>query len=139
MTILLDTGIVYAYYDRDDRWSEPARDLLKSEPGPRLIPAPVIPEVDYLLGDRIGFRAQEIFYLGLTEGHYRVVDLPSRSYSRILELNRQYQDLGLGFVDAAILALAEALGLGRIATTDRKHFGAVEIGIPLELLPDAPA
>ena len=63
MTILLDTGIVYAYYDRDDRWFAPARDLLKNEPGPRLIPAPVIPEVDYLLGDRIGFRAQEVFTL----------------------------------------------------------------------------
>jgi len=59
-------------------------------------------------------------------------------YSRVLELNLQYEDLGLGFVDAAILALAESLNLSRIATTDRKHFGAVKIGVALELVPETP-
>jgi predicted nucleic acid-binding protein len=56
-----------------------------------------------------------------------------------LELNRKYQALRLGFVDAAVLTLAEDLGLGRIATTDRRHFGAVRLSIPLELLPAKPA
>lgn len=67
-----------------------------------------------------------------------MVDLPGHLYSRVLELNLQYEDLGLGFVDAAILALAESLNLSRIATTDRKHFGAVKIGVALELVPETP-
>ena len=139
MALLLDTGIVYAYYDRKDGWHEPASRLLQRETGARLIPSPVIPEVDYLLGDRLGFQAQEAFWRELAEGRFVVVDLPRLLYSRILDLNRQYAALRLGFVDAAILALAESLGQRRIATTDRKHFAAVKIGIPLELVPDPPA
>lgn len=139
MALLLDTGIVYAYFDRKDSWHEPASRLLQRETDARLIPAPVIPEVDYLLGDRLGVRAQETFCRELAEGSLVVVDLPRESYSRILELTRQYAELRLGFVDAAVLALAEKLNLGRIATTDRKHFSVVKIGIPLELVPDPPS
>jgi predicted nucleic acid-binding protein len=53
---------------------------------------------------------------------------------RVLELNRKYRDLRLGFVDAAVLVLAEELKLSRIATTDRRDFGAVKLALPIELL-----
>jgi predicted nucleic acid-binding protein len=48
----------------------------------------------------------------------------------------KYQALRLGFVDAAVLAMAEHLKLGRIATTDRRHFNSVRLSVPLELLPE---
>jgi hypothetical protein len=35
--------------------------------------------------------------------------------------------------------LVEFLNLGRIATTDRRHFGAVKLKLPLELFPEPPA
>lgn len=135
MAVLLDTGILFASYDRADAWHQRAIDLLASEPGGLIVPAPVIPEVDHLLGRRLGERAQEKFYEGLAEGDFYVAELPPEGYTRVLELNRQYEALRLGFVDAAVLAIAESLGLGRIATTDRRHFGAVKIAVPLELLP----
>jgi hypothetical protein len=50
-------------------------------------------------------------------------------------LNRQFDDLGLGFVDAAIVALAETLGLSRIATTDRRHFDPLAAAFSFQLLP----
>ena len=99
------------------------------------MPVPVISEVDYLLGERLGPRSQVRFYEGLVDGSYFVADLPQEIYPRILEINRKYDTLRLGFVDAAIMALAEHLGMGRIATTDRRHFGAVRLTLPLELLP----
>lgn len=135
MAILLDTGILYAYYDRTDHWHDRARDLLTAERGSLIVPTPIIPEVDYLLGRRLGSEAQAVLYQGLTEGYFLLADLPLESYSRVLELNRSYEALRLGFVDAAVLAIAEHLGLGRIGTTDRRHFGAVAISVPLELLP----
>lgn len=55
--------------------------------------------------------------------------------SRIEELNRKFADLEIGFVDAAVVAIAEALGLPRIATTDRSHFGPMAASLSLELLP----
>jgi uncharacterized protein len=135
VAVLLDTGVLYAYYDRRELWHPSSRKLIESEAGGLVVPVPVISEVDYLLGERLGSRAQARFYEGLVDGSYFVADLPQEVYPRILELNRKYEALRLGFVDAAVMALAEHLGMGRIATTDRRHFGAVRLTLPLELLP----
>ncbi len=133
MALLLDAGILYAYYDKRDAWHAASLELFRAEQGGLVVPAPVIVEVDYLLGKRLGREARMMFYRGLTEGNYFVVDLVGEGYKRVFELNRQYADLELGFVDAAVVAIAETLSLSRVATTDRRHFGALKAG--LELLP----
>jgi predicted nucleic acid-binding protein len=135
MSVLLDTGIVYAYYDRSDRWHARARDVVASEPHGLVLPAPVVPEADHLLGRRLGPKSRQAFYAGIVEGHYLVADLPSNGYARVAELTRQFEDLDIGFVDAAVLALAESLGLKRIATTDRRHFDPVARALSLEIVP----
>jgi len=135
MSVLLDTGIVYAYYDRSDAWHDRARRLVHAEQGGLILPAPVVPEVDHLLGARLGLKSRLVFYAGLIEGYYWIADLPRDAYPRIADLNRQFEDLDLGFVDAAIAAMAEALHLSRIATTDRRHFGPLAAALSLELVP----
>ena len=135
MSVLLDTGIVYAYYDRSDRWHVRARALIMGEQRGLILPAPVIPEVDHLLGVRLGAKSRQTFYAGIVEGAYLVVDLPREAYARVADLNRRFDDLALGFVDAAVVALAEALGLSRVATTDRRHFAPLASALALELLP----
>lgn len=135
MSVLLDTGIVYAYYDRSDGWHARARRLIESEQRGLILPAAVIPEVDWLLGQRLGARSRLALYEGITEGCYLVADLPRASYARVADLNRRFADLELGFVDAAVIATAEALGLSRIATTDRRHFEPVSRALSLQLLP----
>lgn len=135
MSVLLDTGIVYAYYDRSDQWHQRARRLLQGEQRGLILPAPVIPEVDHLLGTRLGSKSRLVFYSGITDGHYLVADLPREAYARVADLNRQFADLELGFVDAAIVALAETIGLSRIATADRRHFEPLAAALSLQLLP----
>jgi hypothetical protein len=135
MSVLLDTGIVYAYYDRSDRWHARARTLIIGEQRGLILPAPVISEVDHLLGARLGAKSRQTFYAGIVEGAYLVVDLPREGYARVAELNNRFDDLALGFVDASIVALAEALGLSRVATTDRRHFAPLASAFSLELLP----
>ena len=135
MSVLLDTGIVYAYYDRSDRWHVRARALIMGEQRGLILPAPVVPEVDHLLGVRLGAKSRQTFYAGIVEGAYLVVDLPREAYARVADLNRRFDDLALGFVDAAVVALAEALGLSRVATTDRRHFAPLASALALELLP----
>lgn len=139
MSVLLDTGIVYAYYDRDDVWHARARAVIEREQRGLILPAPVIPEVDHLLGHRLGAKGRQTFYTGILEGYYLVADLPREAYARVAEVNRRFDDLNLGFVDAAIVALAEALGLRRVATTDRRHFDPLAAAFHLELLPDGAA
>jgi predicted nucleic acid-binding protein len=135
MSVLLDTGIVYAYYDRSDRWHVRARSLLQGEQRGLILPAPVIPEVDHLLGQRLGAASRQTFYAGIVDGYYLVADVPTATYERIADLNRRFESLGLGFVDAAVAALAEVLGLTRIATTDRRHFDPLAAALGFELVP----
>ena len=135
MSVLLDTGIVYAYYDRSDGWHDRARMLVQGEQRGLIVPAPVVPEVDHLLGQRLGAKSRLTFYAGIIDGYYLIADLPKEAYGRVADLNRHFEDLDLGFVDAAIIALAETLGLSRIATTDRRHFDPLAAALSLQLLP----
>jgi hypothetical protein len=133
MALLLDSGIVYAYYDRSDDWHQRATEVIARAQRGLVLPAPTIPEIDHLLRHRLGTAACEVFYQGLVDGSYVVADLHSAGYARVAALNRQYADLG--FVDAAIIAIAEARGLTEIATTDRRHFGPLAGPLSLSLVP----
>lgn len=135
MSVLLDTGIVYAYYDRSDVWHNRARTLVQGEQRGLILPSPVIPEVDHLLRHRLGAKSRLTFYAGIVEGYYLIADLPKDAYMRIADLNRRFDELDLGFVDAAVVALAETLGLSRVATTDRPHFEPLAAALSFELLP----
>lgn len=135
MTLLLDTGAVYAYYDRDDSWHERMRQVIDAETGPLVLPVVVIPEVDHLLGRVIGQDAQLALYEDIAEQVYLVEELAPAGYRRVLALNRRHLDLRLGFVDAAVAALAEQLGVSRLATTDRRHFPAIAGDVALTLVP----
>lgn len=135
MTLLLDTGALYAYYDRDDDWHEAMRAEIDAEPGALLVPAVVLPEVDHLLGARLGRAARLALYGDVVDGVYHVADLDPERYARVLELNQRFADLDLGLVDAAVAALSEQLGVRRLATTDRRHFPALMNDVALELVP----
>lgn len=135
VSVLLDTGIVYAYYDASDSWHRRALGLFERESGPFLIPAPIIPEVDHLLGHRLGRSAREAFSEGILAGDYLVVEVPANRYARVFEIDRRFADLDLGFADAAVVAIAEALDLPRIATTDRRDFEPLAAPLGLTLLP----
>lgn len=138
MAVLLDSGILYAYYDRSDRWHQAAVELIGSELGGLLLPSPVVPEVDHLLGTRLGRAARLQFYRGLVEASFLLVDLPQERVGRIRELDEQFAELDLGFVDSALVALAESTGVKRIATSDRRHFEPLARTFGLTLVPAPP-
>ena len=76
-----------------------------------------------------------MFYAGIPGGHFFVADLPRQAYARVAEVNEQFADQSLGFVDVAIVVLAGTLGVPRVATTDRRHFTPLASRFSLELLP----
>ena len=133
--VILDTGVLYAYYDRSDTWHRRALALMGDEAGGLVVPAPVIPEVDHLLGHRLGPKARRVFYRSLADGDYVIAELSADRYARVAELNDRFTDLDLGFVDAAIVAIAETAGVRRIGTTDRRHFEPLAAALRLELVP----
>ncbi len=138
MAVLLDSGILYAYYDRSDRWHRAAVELITAELGRLLLPSPVVPEVDHLLGTRLGRAARQQFYRGLVEASFLLVDLPQERVARIREIDEQFSELDLGFVDSALVALTETTGVKRIATADRRHFEPLARAFDLTLVPTPP-
>src|SRR5258707_9477593 len=111
--------------DRSDADHRRCATLVEGTDEPIIIPAPVIVEVDWLAGHRL----QPAAFLGLLsdidEGRLSVAELQAADYARSRELIDQHQDLPLGFVDAAVLAIVERLGETKPATLDHRHFAVV--------------
>ncbi|MBI2187307.1 MAG: PIN domain-containing protein [Acidobacteria bacterium] len=106
----------------------------------RYVPGLVLAEVDYFLrGERPAMNA---FMHDLARGAFTYAPPALDQLSRAMEIDRRYADLGLGLVDASLVALAEDLGLRRLATRDVRHFAAVRLrdGRAFELVvhPTAP-
>jgi len=104
-----------------------------------IVPGLVLAEVDYFLRDeRKAMRklVAEIFDPA-TRYEYEV-PLPT-DIARALELDAQFEDLGLGLVDGIVAAVAERRRVYRVLTSDRRDFGAIRVGPrlarALELLP----
>jgi predicted nucleic acid-binding protein len=115
---------LYAYIDEDDNDHEASLRLLESHPGPLLVPQLVIAEVTYLIEKRLGWEAEVRFLGDLASGNF-LTEPVAGDWIRIAELVARYRDLPLGTVDASVVALAERLRIGVVATLDRRHFSVV--------------
>jgi predicted nucleic acid-binding protein len=100
-----------------------------------VIPALVVAEATYLVGRRLGARAESSFLRGL--GQIEVEPPRARDWDRIAELVDEYADLSLGGTDASVVALAERLDTAVVITLDRRHLTVVRPRHceALELLP----
>lgn len=125
MTTLVDTSALLAAFDRTDPRHEEVLAALSAERTLPVIPAPVLPELAYMLARRAGEPAAATAIGRLAAGPWPISDLTRSDLTRAAELMRQYADARIGFVDAAIVALAERLGARRIHTLDRRHFTLV--------------
>lgn len=125
MSVLADTGALYALVDRSDRWHAPVAEWWSTHGSRVLVPVVVLPEVCYLLHTRIGPAAEEAFIRSVGDGELTLEGLESDDMPRAADVMRRYADLSLGFVDAAVTAIAERLETSELLTTDRKHFGLV--------------
>ena len=137
MALICDTGPLYAAMDRADADHRSCAELLAGAKDQIVVPAPVLVELDWLAGNRLGPEPFAALLADVEDGAISVVDLVRSDYQRVRELLARYGDLRLGFVDAAIVAVVERLGERKLATLDRRHFGAIRsrhVGA-LELLP----
>jgi hypothetical protein len=91
----------------------------------RYVPGLVLAEVDYFL--RRERSAMAALMRDLVRGAFTYAAPTLRVLRRAFEIDRRYRDLGLGLVDASIVALAEELSVPRLATRDVRHFAAVRL------------
>jgi predicted nucleic acid-binding protein len=66
------------------------------------------------------------FVRGLLASDWRLEPLSVEDLSRTASIMEDYADAGLGFVDAAVTAIAERLAVTRLYTLDRRDFQLVK-------------
>lgn len=89
------------------------------------MPQLVLVEAGYFVGKLLGPVAEADFLRELVRGSLDLQPLERDDLIRMAELIETYADLGLGTVDASVIATAERLGATTIATLDRRHFTIV--------------
>ena len=136
--LIVDAGPLVAAAATADRNHERCIALLSQASRPLIVPALVVTEVAYFLGDRIGHRAEQAFARSFSDGELLVEPVEPSDWARIAELLEQYRDLPLGIVDASVVATCERLGVENLATLDHRHFSVVRPRhcATLTLLPD---
>lgn len=127
MATLVDTGGLVALGDRRDRFHAVFSRFFRVEPRRQavIVPITVLAEVDYLVAQRAGPHIAADLVERVTTSDMHLEHLEAGDFPRIVELMRQYADSNIGFVDASIVAVAERLGVRRVLTLDRRHFGAI--------------
>ena len=122
--LICDTGALLDYIVKgaaDHRRFRDAIDRART----RYLPGLVLAEVDYFL--RAERPAMNAFMDDLARGAFTYAPPALDQLVRAMEIDRRYGDLGLGLVDASVVALAEAIGIRRLATRDIRHFATVRL------------
>lgn len=73
----------------------------------------------------MGPRSESAFLQLITTRQLQVIDLVIADWERCIELIDTYADLGLGLVDASVIAIAERLKVTTIATLNHRDFTVV--------------
>jgi predicted nucleic acid-binding protein len=122
---LLDTSAITAALDPRDPWHERVRTALSTERIAPRLPVSVLPEVAWLVTARHGSGVAASVMRRIGDGSWPVEPVETDDVRRAAELMTTYADLGLSFVDATVVAVAERLGISRVYTLDRRDFRVV--------------
>jgi uncharacterized protein len=135
ISVLADTSGIIALLDQDDRHHSAVVKIVRTYS--ILIPATILPEVDYLSGKYLGEAVSRAFLEDLTQGYFTFLSVDLADIAQAIKVMARYQGVPLGLVDASLVALAERYSLQRIVTLDRRHFSLIKPeGMEyLELLP----
>lgn len=122
MSVILDTSFLLALVfprDINHRRATRARQQIRVT---RVLPAPVLPELFYMVSDRMHYaRAIQTYELVHSAG-FQIETLQPADRTRRLAIMRQYRDAAFAYTDVAIMALAERLNIRQIYAFDRRDF-----------------
>lgn len=123
--VLVDTGPLVAAMDKREASHTFAAQLIAGLRRSAIVPTPVLVEVDHLLRGRAGNATARKFLKATAGGERDVAYLTPGLLRRAVELDDQYADLNLGFVDTCVMAIAERHELP-ILTFDFADFRATQ-------------
>jgi predicted nucleic acid-binding protein len=118
--IVVDTGPLVAFFDKDDRHHSLCIEILKEIREPLITTWPVLTECFYLLN--FSWEVQDNLWLFIQRGGPEIYPLEKEPLIRCRELMKQYCNLPMDLADATLVALADALEIPKIFTLDHKDF-----------------
>jgi len=114
--ILVDTGILVAFYNRTDKYHSQVIDFFAGITDQLITTVSCITETMHLLPPN--WKIQNQLLLAVAQGVFECEHLQPSDFVRIAELNTQYADLPGDFLDLALVAISERLDIPAIATLD---------------------
>lgn len=122
--LLVDTNVLVAAADTSTPEHGPCAAVLDDHSA-LAITAPVAAETAWMIESRLGPTAEAALVGSIATGELAVIDLTTADWARCAEQIATYHDLGLGLVDASLVAVAERLGVTTIATLNLRDFRVV--------------
>lgn len=113
---LIDSGPLYALYDRSDSYHERVIDFIRSYKGSLYTSNFVVAEVSHLL--RKSLNAQIAFWEFIRAGGLLVLEFKKEYYHRVLELAKKYHDLPMDLADGSLIVLSEYHNISNVITID---------------------
>lgn len=135
--IVLDTGGLYAVLDANETVHGRAVAALVGATPPRLLSPFVLAELDYLIGGRVGHKAQLDLIEEIVRGVYQLESFSPEDLGHARRIMDRYADLRIGLADASVVVLANRHRTLDLLCTDERHFRALRStgGKPFRLLP----
>jgi len=123
--ILVDAGPLVALVDAGDQHHRRCATALRAVREPLATVWPALTEAMYLLADLP--RGQEALWEMIERGALELVPLGATDVPRIRELMRKYANRPMDLADAALICVAERVGIRKFFTIDRRDFSVYRL------------
>lgn len=124
MTLIADTGAIYACYDRSDQHHAATTAFLGSRDESLWVPALVLAELDHLVGVRLGERARAAVMADVLDTA-SVIPFDQSAAGRAAHVAGVYSGFPLGLTDATLVVHAQDYRTLELFTVDQRHFRAI--------------
>ncbi len=138
MALVIDTGVMLGALVAPDPAHRRCAELLAGTNEEIVVPAPVLVELDQLLGRMGKLDAWLAFTESAAREGYTIHPPTNDMILACARLQSKHADLRLGFVDAAVFLTCVELGETKVATLDRRHFSVLRTddGQALQIVPE---
>lgn len=123
MVALIDTSFLVAVGSVRDANHIIARRSMEMANDIRIVPAPVLPEMFYMLTKRVRYTTAIEMFETIRLNGFRIEPLTDSDMARMQAIMTNYADNEFDFVDVALMAIAERLNICEIYTFDHRDFG----------------
>jgi predicted nucleic acid-binding protein len=123
--VIVDTSALLALFDRSDKNHQRTAGAIEGSKAPMVVSPYVLAELDYLVLDRHGPRAEEDVIEELASGSWELATMSPPRVKAALRVIRRFHDQRIGLADASLIVLGEVYQTRDILTLDRRHFSVL--------------